>query len=32
MKLFMANFAKNKKKRQQWRVNQNLADENANNI
>ena len=31
IKLFMTNFAKTKK-RQQWRVNQNLADENANNI
>jgi hypothetical protein len=31
MKLLMTNFAKTKK-RQQWRVNQNLADENANDI
>jgi hypothetical protein len=31
MKLFMANLAKTKK-RQQWRVNQKLADENANDI
>jgi len=31
MKLFMTNFEKNKK-HQQWRVNQNLADKNANDI